>query len=112
MVISLEFSEANTNLKAIINQTDPSNSSISVMTDTTNAGTVGGYFSRETATTEAEVLARQVVVPKYKRGIPGSRECVIHYLEATGALEQTFSAARNFVPTSWEGEPNNHHNIQ
>ena len=82
------------------------------MTDTTNAGTGGGYFSQETATTEAEVFAKQVVVPKYKRGIPGSRECVIYYLEATGAFEQTFGAARHFVTTSWEGEPDNHHNIQ
>ena len=30
----------------------------------------------------------------------------------TGALEQTFGAARKFVPTSWEGEPDTYHNIQ
>ena len=57
------------------------------MTNTTNAGTGGGYFSKETASTEAEVLAKQVVMPKDKLGIPGSRECSIHYLAATGALE-------------------------
>ena len=51
-------------------------------------------------------------MPKYKRGILGSRERDIHYLAATGALEQTFGAARHFVPTSWEGEPGNYQNIQ
>ena len=111
-VISLEFFEANTNLEAIVNQTDPSNSAISVMTDTTNAGTGGGYFSQETASTEAEVLAKQVVVPKDKRGIPGSREHGIHYLLVTGALEQTFGRTRNFVPIILERETENYYNIQ
>ena len=81
------MSEANSNLEVIINETDPSNSAISVMTDITNAGTGGGYFSRDTARTEAEVLAKQVVVPNDKRGIPGSRERGIHYSTATGALK-------------------------
>ena len=82
------------------------------MTNTTNVGTVGGYFSQETARTEAEVLAKQVVVPKDNRGILGSRERGIHYLAATGALEQTSGAARHFFPKSREGEPDTYHNIQ
>ena len=94
------MSEANTSLEAIIDQTDPSNSDISVMMDTTNAGTGGGYFSQETARTEAEVLAKQVFVPKDKRVILGSMERGIHYLAATGALKQTFGLARHFFPTS------------
>ena len=53
-----------------------------------------------------------MVLPKDKRGIPGSRECGIHYSEATDALEQTFGAARHFLPTSREVEPDNYHNIQ
>ena len=105
MVISLEFSEADTNLKAIINETDPSNSAISVITDTTNIVTRGGYFSRETTRTEAEVLAKHVVVPKDKCGIPGSRERGINYLAATGALDQTFGADRNFCPQVRKGNP-------
>ena len=69
-----------------------------------------GYFVRNTTRTESEVLSKQVVVPKDKRSIPGSRERGIHYLEATGALDPTFGAARNFVPTSWEGESDNQYN--
>ena len=49
---------------------------------------------------------------KDKRGILGSRERGIHYLAAIGALNQTFSAARHFLPTIWEGETDNYHNIQ
>ena len=79
-------------------------------------GSVGGttsYFTRNTARTESEVLAKQVVVPKNKRGIPGSREFSIHYSKATGALKQVVGAARNFVPTSREGESDQpYHNIQ
>ena len=50
-------------------------------------------------------MAKQVVVPKDKHGILGYRESGIHYSEATGALEKKFGAARNFAPTSQEGEP-------
>ena len=82
------------------------------MTDTTNAGTGGGYFSQEAARTEAKVLAKQVIVPKDKRIIPGSRERGIYYLAATGALEQTFIAARHFVTKIWEGETDTYHNTQ
>ena len=82
------------------------------MTNTSNAGTGGGYFSQETARTEAKVLAKQVVLLKDKRGILGSRERGIFYLAATGALKQTFGAANHFVPTSWEGEPDNYHKVQ
>ena len=57
-------------------------------------------------------MAKQVVVLKDKRGVPGSRELSIHYSGATGALEQKFGAARHSVPTSQEGEPINYHNIQ
>ena len=78
-----------------------------------NTGTSGGYFVQNTARTESEVLAKQVLVPKDKRGIHRSRERGIHYLEATGTLNQTFSVARHFVPASQEGEPyNQYHNIQ
>ena len=70
-MISLELSEDNTKTEAIINQTDPSNYAIFVMTNTRNSGTGGGYFSRETARTEAEVLNKQMIMPKYKRNIPG-----------------------------------------
>ena len=73
------------------------------MSGNTNTGMGGGYFVWNTERTESEVLAKQVVMPKEKHGIPGSRERGIHYLEATGALNPTFGAARNFVPTSWEG---------
>ena len=111
-VISLELSEVNSNLEATINKTDTSNSAIFVMTDTTNAGTGGGYFSQEAARTEAKVLAKQVIVPKDKRIIPGSRERGIYYLAATGALEQTFIAARHFVTKIWEGETDTYHNTQ
>ena len=75
----------------------------------------GDCFSQDTARTEAEVLAKQVVMPNDKRGIPGSRERGIHYSTVIGALKQTFGAARHFVPTSQEGEPDtnsNYHNIQ
>ena len=85
----------------------------SIMSGTTNTGTGGGHFVRNTARTESEVLAKKVVVPKNKRGIPGSRERGIYYSEARGALDSAFGAARNFVPTSREGETDNqYHNIQ
>ena len=61
-------------------------------------------FARSMARTETEVLALQVVVPKDKRGDPGSKQQVIHYSGATSALESKFGAAQHFVPTSWEGE--------
>ena len=51
-----------------------------------------------------------MVGPKDKRGIPGSRENVMHYSEVTGALNPTFGAARYFLPTSWEGELDNQYN--
>ena len=71
------------------------------------------YFTRNDAITESEVLAKKVVVPKDKRGITSSREFGIHYSKATGALNQVFGAARNFVPTIWEGETDQpYHNIQ
>ena len=76
---------------------------------------VGGasYFTRKVAITESEVLEKQVVVPKDKRRIPVSREFGIHYLKATGVLDQVFGAARHFVPTRWEGETDQpYHNIQ
>ena len=57
-------------------------------------------------------MAKQLVVPKDKRGIPGSRERSIYYSVATVALKQRFGAARHFVPTSWEGKPDTYHNIQ
>ena len=71
------------------------------------------YFTRNVARTESEVLAQQVVAPKDKRRIPGSREFGINYSKATGGLEQLFGAVRHFVPTSWEGETDKpYHNIQ
>ena len=58
-------------------------------------------------------MAKQVVVLKGNRGIPGSREFGIHYLKAIGALEKVFGVARNFVPTSQERETDQpYHNIQ
>ena len=57
-------------------------------------------------------MAKKVVGPKDKRGILGSRRRGIHYLTATGALEQKFGAARYFVTTSREGEPDKYHNMQ
>ena len=52
-------------------------------------------------------------MPKDKRVIPGSRERGIHYLAEKGALDTTLGAARNFLPTSREGVPNNQYqNIQ
>ena len=87
---------------AIKNQHQLSVSSISsIMSGTTNTGPCRGYFVRNTARTESEVLAKQVVVPKYKHGIPRSREHGIHNLSATGALDQTFGVASNCFPTSW-----------
>ena len=62
---------------------------------------------------ESEVLAKQVIVPKDKHIIPGSREFAIHYSKATGALNQVFGAARNFLSTSQEGETDQpYHKIQ
>ena len=89
-------------------------SSISnIMSSTTNNGTGGRYFVRNTVRTESEVLVKQAVIPKDKHGIPGSREHGTHYLAATCALYRTFGAARHFVPTIQEGGPNNqYHNIQ
>ena len=58
-------------------------------------------------------MAKQVVVPKNKRVIPGPREFGIHYSKAVGALEQVFGVARYFVPTIWEGETDEpYHYIQ
>ena len=64
------------------------------------AGTGEENFARNTVSTYSYVLAEQVVVPKDKRGIHGSRERGIHYLAAAGALNTTFGAAMHFVPTS------------
>ena len=73
-------------------------------------GGTTSYFTRNATRTESEVLAKQAVVPKNKRGI---NDFGIHYSKATGALEQIFRAARNFVPTSREGEIDQpYHNIQ
>ena len=80
--------------------------SISTPTTMSDQGSLGGttsYFTRNVARTESEVLEKQVVIPKDKRGIPGSREFGIHYLKATGVLEQVFGADQNFVPTIQEG---------
>ena len=89
-------------MEALIHQNNSSTSFISNMS--VNSGGYGGaYFSRTTARTEAEVLAKQVVMTKDKRGKPGSRERGIHYSAATGAITLKFSAARHFVPTSQEG---------
>ena len=71
------------------------------------------YITRTNARTESKVLAKQGVVPKYKRGPPGSRDFGAHYLAATNALDHMFGAAKHFVPTSQEGETDNpYHNIQ
>ena len=64
------------------------------------------HFTRTKARTESKVLAKQVVVPKDKRGPPGSREFGAHYSAATKALDHMFGAAKKFVPTSQEGETN------
>ena len=103
--------------EVFIHQDKSSTSSISKISVNSGAsgGSGGAYFSRTTARTEAEVLAKQVVVPKDKRGKPGSKERGIYYSAATDALTLEFGAARHFVPKSWEGEPNtnsNYHNIQ
>ena len=92
-------------MEAFIHQDNSSTSSISnLFVNSGESGGFGGaYFSRTTARTEAEVLAKQVVMLKYKRGKPGSRERGIHYSAATGAITLKFSAARHFVPTSQEG---------
>ena len=96
---------------AIRNQPQSSVSSISIiMYGTANTGTGRGYFARNTARMESEVLAKQVVAPKEKRGIPGSRESGVHYLAATGAFDPTLGTARFFLPTSREGEPDNQYN--
>ena len=91
-----------TNLSAATkNQPQLSVSSISsIMSGTKNTGIGGGYFFRNTARMESEVLPKQVVAPKEKRGIPGSRDLGIRYLTATGAIDPTFNADRNFLPTS------------
>ena len=72
------------------------------------------YFGHSMARTETEVLALQVVVPKNKRGDPGSKRRGIHYSGATSALESKFGAARHFVLTSREGESGSdlYHNIE
>ena len=66
-------------------------------------GVTTSYFIKNVSRKEFEVLEKQVVIPKDKRGIPGSREFGIHYLKATGVLEQVFGADQNFVPTIQEG---------
>ena len=71
------------------------------------------YFTRTNTRTESEVLAKQVVVTKDKRGLPGSREFGAHYSAATKSLAHMFGAAIHFMPKSWEGEKDNlYHNIQ
>ena len=71
------------------------------------------YFTRTNARIESEVLAKNVVVPKDKRGPPGSREFGAHYSAATKSLAHMFGAAKNFMQTSREGETDNpYHNIQ
>ena len=70
-------------------------------------------FTRTNARTESKVLAKQVVVPKDKRGPTRSREFGAHYSAATKALYHMFGAAKHFVPTSREGENDNpYHNTQ
>ena len=103
-------------VSAFQDQTSQGSSVSTQATMTSVQGSVGGtgtYFTRNTARTETEVLAKQVVVPKDKRGTPGSREFGIHYTKATGALDQVFGAARHFVPTSRGGETDTkYQNIQ
>ena len=70
------------------------------MSGTNNTGTGGGYFVRNTARTDSEVLAKQLVLTKDKCGIPVSRERGVHYLAAIGTLDPTFGASSNFVPIS------------
>ena len=79
-------------------------STSTTMSDQVSVGGTTSYFTRNVARTESEVLAKQVFVPKDKRGIPGSRAFGIHYSKETGTLEQIFGAARNFVPKICEGE--------
>ena len=83
------------------------------MSDQGSVGGVASYFTRKFEITESEVLAKQVVVPKDKRRIPGSREFGIHYSKATSGLDQVFGTARNFLTTSQEVETDQPcHNIQ
>ena len=78
------------------------------MSDQVSVGTTTSYFTRKVARKESEVLAKQVVVPKDKRGTHGSREFGIHYLKATGALDQVFGAAVIFCQQVRKEKPTNH----
>ena len=83
------------------------------MSDQVSVGWAASYFTSNVTRKESEVLEKQVVVPKDKRGIPGSREFGIHYLKAMGTLDQVFGAAQNFIPKSQQGGTNQpYHKIQ
>ena len=103
------------NLASASDQTSNGNS-ISTPTTMSDQRSVKGtksYFTRNVTRTESEVLAKQVVVLKDNRGIPGSREFIIHYSKETISLEQVFWAAQYYVPTRQEGETDQpYHNIQ
>lgn len=74
------------------------------------------YFSRSTARSKSEIVAKQVSVPKYLRGDPGSTQRLKNEARATEALASKFGAAKHFVTHSQGGEPdtgnNNYANIQ
>ena len=73
--------------------------SISILNTMSDQGLVEGtmsYFTSNVARAESEVLVEQVVVPKDKHGIPGSREFGIHYSKVMVTLKHVFEAARQF----------------
>ena len=53
------------------------------------------YFTSNVARAESEVLVKQVVVLKDKRGIPGSRDFSIQYSKVMVVLKHVFGAARH-----------------
>ena len=68
------------------------------------SSTSSSYWGRTTKRMKEEILQRNLMCVKNKRGPEGSRERDIHHSNAKKALSQTFEATKHFVPKSFKGE--------
>ena len=68
------------------------------------SSTSSSYWGRTTKRMKEEILQRNLMCVKNKRGPEGLRERGIHHANETKAQSHTFGAAKHFVPKNLEGD--------
>ncbi len=76
-----------------------------IMTDATITK-LKQYFTKESPLDNRDFAKNEVVIWKEDCGIPGSTDNRKAYTLITTAMEEKFGAAKHFVVSSWDGEPN------